>query len=97
MIKIYNYFFFKNISSETEALTRFFYFLAKRNSVINENTNAMNNKIRYPRNSIPVPVIKKPMIIMITKAHIPAIIICLLSIQNPLYCFVTIPSLKTYP
>jgi len=52
--------------------------------VINENTNAINNKIRYPRNSISVPVTKKPMIIMITKAYIPAIIICLLSIQNPL-------------
>jgi hypothetical protein len=65
--------------------------------VINENTNAVNNKIRYPRNSISVPVTKKPMIIMMTKAHIPAIIICLLSIQNPLYYFETILSLKTYP
>jgi hypothetical protein len=65
--------------------------------VINENTNAMNNTIRYPRNSISVPVTKNPMIMMIAKAQIPAIIICLLSIQRSLYCFVTIISLKTYP
>jgi len=48
--------------------------------VISEKTNAMNNKIRYPKNSSSVPVRKKPIIIMITNTHIPAIIICLLSI-----------------
>jgi len=57
-----------------------FHFLVKRNSVINENTNAINNKIRYPKNSNSVPITKKPIIRIITNAHIPATIICLLSI-----------------
>jgi hypothetical protein len=53
--------------------------------VISENINARNNNTMYPTNSSLIPVVKKPMIIIITKAHIPAIIRCLLSIQNPLY------------
>ncbi len=57
-----------------------FYLLVKRNSVMSEKINAMNNKIRYPKNSVLVPVRKKPMIMMITTAHMPAIIKCLLSI-----------------
>jgi len=50
--------------------------------VINENTNAIKSKIRYPKNSSLVPVVKKPMIIMITKVHNPVIIICLLSMRT---------------
>jgi len=69
------------------------YFFVKRNSVSSEKTNAMNNKRRYPRNSSSVPIIKNPMIMMITAVHIPAIIRCLLSIRY----VETLLSLKTYP
>jgi len=48
--------------------------------VINDNIKAMNNNMRYPKNSILIPVIKKPMIITITKTHIPPMIIDRLSI-----------------
>ena len=64
----------------------FFYFLTKRNSVIRDNTNAIPNTMRYPINSIAVPVTKKPMSSMIAKTHIPPMMICLLSMgDSPFY------------
>jgi len=56
------------------------YFLVKRNSVISEKINPINNNMRYPKNSIAILVARKPIIMMITALHIPAIIRCLLSI-----------------
>ncbi len=59
-----------------------YFFVAMINSVISENINAIASNTRYPKNSSEVPVIKKPIIIMITAAHIPAIIIFLLCILS---------------
>ncbi len=47
-----------------------------------ENTNAMKSNIRYPTNSSLASVTKKPSIVMITTAHMPAIMIWLLSIEK---------------
>jgi len=49
-----------------------------------DSTKARNNMIRYPINSISVPVTKKPMRITMTETHIPAMIICLLCIEDSL-------------